>query len=113
MPGILTVPSPETPTASHNSQDFGKVRVSVRRKTVIDSLQKDPAMQDVERNVGVSRPRDLIASLIETSKLNGVDPFAYLKAALEAIATGHPHSRIDQPLPWAFEPTSSCVPHGG
>ena len=31
-----------------------------------------------------------IASLIETAKINGVEPFTYLKATLEAIATGHP-----------------------
>ena len=41
-----------------------------------------------------------IASLIETCKLNGVEPFAWLKANLEAIAAGHPASRIDELLPW-------------
>ena len=41
-----------------------------------------------------------IASLIETAKLNGVEPYAYLKAILEAIAAGHPASRIDELLPW-------------
>ena len=39
---------------------------------------------------------------IETVTNNGVELFAYLKATLEAIASGHPQSRIDQPLPWAF-----------
>ena len=39
--------------------------------------------------------------------MNGVDPFAYLKATLEAIAGGHPASRLDNLLPWAFRPTSS------
>ena len=48
-----------------------------------------------------------IASLIETCKLNGVEPFAYLKATLEAIAGGHPKSRIDDLLPWAFKPAST------
>ncbi len=41
-----------------------------------------------------------IASLIETAKLNNVEPCAYLKATLEAIASGHPASRIDDLLPW-------------
>ena len=48
-----------------------------------------------------------IASLVETAKMNGVDPHAYLKAALEAIAAGHPASKIDELLPWAHTPTSS------
>ena len=31
-----------------------------------------------------------IASLIETSKINGIEAFAYLKATLTVIANGHP-----------------------
>ncbi len=48
-----------------------------------------------------------IATLTETAKMNGVNPHAYLKATLEAIANGHPASEIDQLLPWAFTPISS------
>ena len=44
-----------------------------------------------------------IASLIETCKLKGVEPYAYLKATLEAIAQGHPASRIDELMPWNFK----------
>jgi transposase len=43
-----------------------------------------------------------IASLIETCKLNNVEPYAYLKATLEAIAQGHPAARIDELMPWNF-----------
>lgn len=42
----------------------------------------------------------IIASLIETCKLNGIDPQSYLTATLEKIAAGHPNSRIDELLPW-------------
>ena len=48
-----------------------------------------------------------IASLIETAKLNRVEPYAWLKATLEAIAAGHPNSAIDNLLPWNFKPPSS------
>ena len=44
-----------------------------------------------------------IASLIETCKLNSVEPYAYLKATLEAIAAGHPAARIDELMPWHFD----------
>ena len=44
-----------------------------------------------------------IASLIETAKINDVEPFAYLTATLEAIAAGHPDARIDELMPWAFK----------
>ncbi|WP_409201671.1 transposase domain-containing protein [Leisingera sp. M527] len=47
-----------------------------------------------------------IASLIATAKINGVEPFAYLKDTLEAIAAGHPASRLDELLPWNFQPSS-------
>lgn len=40
-----------------------------------------------------------IASLIETCKLNSVDPFAYLTETLRAIAHGHRASRIDDLMP--------------
>ena len=38
-------------------------------------------------------------SLIETAKLNGVDPEAYLRDLLARIAT-HPARRLDELLPW-------------
>jgi transposase len=43
-----------------------------------------------------------IASLIGTCRMNGVEPYGYMKAVLEAIATGHPAARINDLLPWAF-----------
>ena len=48
-----------------------------------------------------------IASLIETAKMNGVEPFAWLTATLQAVAAGHPARRIDELLPWNFKPPSS------
>ncbi len=48
-----------------------------------------------------------IASLTQTARLNGVEPYAWLKATLEAIAVGHPNDRIDDLLPWNFKPSSS------
>ena len=41
-----------------------------------------------------------IASLIETCKLNAIDPFAYLSSTLTAIVNGHKQSRINELLPW-------------
>jgi transposase len=42
----------------------------------------------------------VLASLIETCKLNGVDPQAYLADVISRIVQGHPQSEIDQLLPW-------------
>ncbi|GGI85287.1 hypothetical protein GCM10007973_22370 [Polymorphobacter multimanifer] len=47
------------------------------------------------------------ASIIETCKLNAVDPYAYIRETPTAIANGHPMSRIDDLMPWAYAPKSS------
>ena len=43
-----------------------------------------------------------IASLIETCKLLGVEPHAYLAEIITRIVNGHPQSRLDDLLPWAY-----------
>ena len=40
-----------------------------------------------------------VYSLIETAKLNDIDPFAWLRDILARIAA-HPINRIDELLPW-------------
>ena len=42
------------------------------------------------------------ASLIETCKMNSVDPQAWLADVLDKIANRHPMSKIDDLLPWAY-----------
>ena len=52
------------------------------------------------------RPRQRAAalySLIVTAKLNGIDPQAWLADVLARIA-GHPAHRIDELLPWNWQP---------
>jgi hypothetical protein len=47
----------------------------------------------------------VIASLIETCKMNGVDPHAWLSATLTAIVQGHKQSQIHDLLPWNYAVT--------
>lgn len=44
----------------------------------------------------------IIASLIETCKLNAVNPHAWLTGTLRAIVNGHKQSRIDELMPWNY-----------
>ncbi len=41
-----------------------------------------------------------IYTLVQSAKLNGVNPEAYLGDTLAKIAEGHPISRIDYLMPW-------------
>ncbi len=44
----------------------------------------------------------VLSSLIETRKLNSLDPQAYITDALAKIVNRHPASRIDELLPFAY-----------
>ena len=44
----------------------------------------------------------VIASLIETCKLTGIEPHAYLADVIKKIVSDHPNSQIDDLLPWAY-----------
>jgi len=45
----------------------------------------------------------MLASLIETCKLNTVEPHAYITGILTAIVNGHKQSDIEDLLPWNFK----------
>lgn len=47
-----------------------------------------------------------IYSIIETCKLNNVEPFAYITDVMHKIAAGWPNSRIDELMPWAWNPAA-------
>ena len=49
----------------------------------------------------------VIASLIETCKLIGVEPCHYLADVITRIVDGHLNSRLDDLLPWAYPPTAA------
>lgn len=44
----------------------------------------------------------IIASLIETCKLNAIEPHSYLSGVLTAIAGGHKQTNINELLPWNY-----------
>lgn len=44
----------------------------------------------------------VVCSLIETCKLNGVEPYAYLRDVLTRMVEGHPINRLDELPPWTW-----------
>jgi hypothetical protein len=51
----------------------------------------------------------MLASLVATCKLNGVNPFNYLQHTLRAILDGHPRNQIEQLMPWTCDQASSLA----
>lgn len=45
----------------------------------------------------------MLASLIETCKLNNIEPHGYITDVLTAIVNGHKQSKIKELLPWNFK----------
>ena len=45
----------------------------------------------------------IVRSLIETCKLNDVEPYAYLRDVLTRMVDGHPINRLDELLPWTWK----------
>ena len=48
-----------------------------------------------------------VASLIETCKMNGVDPQRYFSDVLTRLVNGWPQSHIDELMPWHWAPTKN------
>lgn len=49
----------------------------------------------------------VILSIIETCKMNGVEPEAYMANVMERIQNDWPASRWDELLPWNWTPSTS------
>ena len=78
-------------------------------------LQRSPWTPGVN-TTGLSRMRAAFcartASPTRTAKPNGIDPYSRPKAALEAVAAGHPNDRFDDPLrPTAYSRMCSNATH--
>lgn len=51
---------------------------------------------------GGGRTWATITTVLTTAKLNGVDPYAWLKLTLERIAAGWPNRDLDALMPWNY-----------
>ena len=51
----------------------------------------------------------VIYTLIESAKLNGLNPEAYLADIIGRMAKGHPNTRLAELLPWSWRPASETA----
>ena len=67
----------------------------VRAPPVAVTLHHDSLRRRNDDDVGAGNWATT-ASIVETCKLNAVDPLAYLTATLTAIVNGHKQSRVEE-----------------
>ena len=51
----------------------------------------------------------VLYTLIESAKLNRLDPEAYLADVIDRMAKGHPNSRLADLLPWYWKPATAIA----
>jgi transposase len=57
-------------------------------------------------SVGGGRTWAAVATMLQTCKMNDVDPYAWMKQTLERVANRWPNSDIEALMPWNFRPVS-------
>ncbi|WOH54504.1 MULTISPECIES: transposase [unclassified Bradyrhizobium] len=94
------------------AQWMGKIGFELQPRVEIDSNIVERAIrpQTITRknalfagSAGGGRTWATLATLLQTAKMNDVDPHAWLTQTLERIAQGWPISNIDQLMPWNFK----------
>ena len=63
----------------------------------------DSGHHEAASDIGGERWATLI-SIIETCKLNHVEPYGYLHEVLQRMVDGYPVNRLDELLPWNWKP---------
>jgi transposase len=58
---------------------------------------------------GGKRAADLY-TVLETARLNGLNPEVWLAEAIDRMAKGHPINRLDELLPWNWQDTALQLP---
>jgi hypothetical protein len=102
------------------------LRYTIKRRTALTRFATDPRLEadnniaeNAIRCIALGRRNWLFAgsnsggeraaamySILQTAKLNGVNPEAYLTDTLVRIADGHPINRIAELMPWRSSPSN-------
>jgi transposase len=113
----------ELPRLSGKSKLAEAIRYAISRRAALERFLSDGRVEIdsniVERAIrpqtitrknalfagsaGGGRTWATVATLLQTAKMNDVDPHAWLTQTLERIARGWPISNIDQLMPWNFK----------
>ncbi len=100
------------------------LRYTIKRRTALTRYATDARLEpdnniaeNAMRGIALGRRNWLFAGsdaggeraaamypILQTTKLNNVNPEAYLTDTLARIADGHPINRISELMPWAYQP---------
>jgi len=114
----------ELPRISGKSKLAEAIRYARSHRTVLERFLEDGRVEIdsniVERAIrpqAITRKNSLfagsagggrtwasIATMLQTCKMNGVDPYAWAKQTLERIANRWPNNDIEALMPWNFKP---------
>jgi hypothetical protein len=53
----------------------------------------------------------VVASLVETCKLNGVEPYGWMRDTLAGMVDGHGSQHLDELMPWNVSMTNASPSH--
>ncbi len=122
--GLFDMLEKELPRLSGKSRLAEAIRYALHRRAVFGRFLEDGRIEIdsniVERAIrpqailrknalfagsdGGGRTWATIATLLMTARLNAVDPQVWLTQTLERLANGWPDSRIDDLMPWNYQP---------
>ena len=100
------------PLAPRSPSILGDGRVDIDSNLVENAI-RSPAMN--RRNALFAghdeggRNWARFASLIGTAKMNGIEPYAYLKDLFTRLANGHLDKNIEELMPWAYARQASAT----
>jgi transposase len=115
----------ELPRISGKSKLAEAIRYARSHRTVLERFLEDGRIEIdsniVERAIrpqAITRKNSLfagsagggrtwasIATMLQTCKMNGVDPYAWAKQTLERVANRWPNKDVEALMPWNFKPT--------
>jgi transposase len=121
--GLFDLWETELPRLSGKSKLAEAIRYALSRRAALERFLSDGRVEIdsniVERAIrpqtitrknalfagsaGGGRTWATVATLLQTAKMNEVDPYAWLTQTLERIAQGWPISQIDRLMPWNFK----------
>jgi len=75
-----------------------------RRAERLDPDQLVLALEELDTDIAeIIDRRPGVCSLVETAKLNKVEPYTYLADVLQRMVDDHPANRLDELLPWNWK----------